>query len=51
MDIIFNTFELVALAAAVLIANRVCGDGESNWIEGLQLVAVYVLIAISFLVL
>lgn len=51
MDIIFNTFELVALVAAVLIANRVCGDGESNWIEGLQLVAVYALIAISFLVL
>jgi Ca2+:H+ antiporter len=51
MDIIFNPFELAALVAAVLIANKVAGDGESNWLEGLQLVAVYVLIAVCFLVL
>ncbi|MGE5627863.1 MAG: calcium/proton exchanger [Solirubrobacterales bacterium] len=48
MTIIFNEFELVALIVAVLIANRVAGDGESNWLEGLQLVAVYIIIAVSF---
>lgn len=50
MTIIFNEFELVALIVSVLIANRVAGDGESNWLEGLQLISVYVIIAIAFLV-
>jgi Ca2+:H+ antiporter len=51
MSIVFNEFELISLVVAVLIANRVAGDGESNWLEGLQLIAVYVIIALSFLVL
>lgn len=51
MTIIFNEFELVALIVSVLIANRVAGDGESNWLEGLQLVAVYIVIAVSFFML
>jgi len=51
MTIIFNEFELVALIGSVLIANRVAGDGESNWLEGLQLIAVYTIIAVSFLIL
>lgn len=50
MSIIFNEFELVALIVSVLIANRVASDGESNWLEGIQLIAVYVIIAISFLI-
>jgi Ca2+:H+ antiporter len=50
MSIIFNEFELISLVVAVLIANRVAGDGESNWLEGLQLIAVYAIIALSFLV-
>lgn len=51
MSIIFNIFELASLGAAVLIANKVAGDGESNWLEGLQLIVVYVIIAISFFVI
>jgi len=50
MSIIFNEFELVALIVSVLIANRVASDGESNWLEGIQLIAVYVIISISFLI-
>jgi Ca2+:H+ antiporter len=50
MSIVFNEFELVALIVSVLIANRVASDGESNWLEGIQLIAVYVIIAISFLI-
>lgn len=50
MSIMFNTFELVALIFAVLIANKVADDGESNWLEGVQLIAVYVIIAASFFV-
>lgn len=48
MSIIFNEFELIALIVSVFIANRVANDGESNWLEGIQLLAVYIIIAISF---
>ena len=48
MSIVFTPFELVAVIASVLIANRVASDGESNWLEGLQLVAVYIMIGAAF---
>ncbi len=48
MDLIFNTFELVAMVLAVLIVNFVVQDGESNWLEGLQLLAAYAIMAIAF---
>lgn len=51
MSMIFNEFELIALFVAVLIANRVSNDGESNWLEGIQLLAVYLIIAVSFFIL
>ena len=51
MSIIFNEFELIALLAAVLIADKVASDGESNWLEGAQLVAVYIIIAVGFFIL
>lgn len=50
MSIVFNPFELVALIVAVLIANKVALDGESNWLEGVQLLAVYIIIAASFFI-
>ncbi|EHJ00058.1 calcium/proton antiporter, CaCA family [Clostridium sp. DL-VIII] len=51
MSIIFNEFELIALIVAVLIVNRVSNDGESNWLEGVQLLAVYLIVAASFFIL
>ena len=51
MSIVFNEFELVALVFSVLIANRVANDGESNWLEGVQLLAVYLIMAVSFFIL
>ena len=51
MSIVFNPFELIALIASVLIANRVSHDGESNWLEGVQLLSVYLIIAASFFIL
>lgn len=51
MSIIFNEFELISLIVSVLIANKVSGDGESNWLEGIQLLAVYMIIAVSFFIL
>ncbi|MBC5627637.1 calcium/proton exchanger [Clostridium sp. NSJ-6] len=51
MSIIFNQFELIALIVSVLIANKVAGDGGSNWLEGAQLMAVYFIIAAGFFIL
>lgn len=48
MSLVFNAFEIVGVALAVLILAIVSLDGESNWFEGLQLVAVYVVMGIVF---
>jgi Ca2+:H+ antiporter len=48
MNLVFNSFELVAIILSVLIVNQVVGDGESNWFEGLQLILAYVIIATAF---
>ena len=49
MALVFNGFELGALLVAVLIAAYVTQDGESNWFEGVQLLAVYAVLALAFL--
>lgn len=48
LTLVFNEFELIGLAAAVLIAALVSLDGESNWLEGAQLLAVYVITSLAF---
>jgi len=48
MTLVFNVFEVVGIGLAVLIMVVVSLDGESNWFEGLQLVAVYLILAIVF---
>jgi Ca2+:H+ antiporter len=48
MNLVFNSFELVAIILSVLIVNQVVGDGESNWFEGLQLLLAYGIIAAAF---
>lgn len=48
MDLVFSGAEVLALAAAVVIAAQVAGDGESNWLEGVQLLAVYAVLAALF---
>ncbi|NLT42676.1 MAG: cation transporter, partial [Anaerolineae bacterium] len=45
---VFNTFEIVALVGATLITALIALDGESNWVEGGQLLAVYVITAMAF---
>jgi Ca2+:H+ antiporter len=44
-DLLFPTFQVIALAAAVFITALIAADGESNWLEGAQLMAVYAIIA------
>jgi Ca2+:H+ antiporter len=48
MALVFNGYELGALLFAVLIANYVTIEGRSNWYEGLQLLAVYVVLILVF---
>ncbi len=51
LSIVFNLFELMALGAAVLITGMVSTDGELNWLEGSALLAVYLILGISFFLL
>jgi Ca2+:H+ antiporter len=48
MPLVFNGFELGAILIAVLIANYVTSEGESTWFEGVQLLAVYAILALAF---
>jgi Ca2+:H+ antiporter len=48
MSLIFNPFEITAVALSVLATSIVVVDGESNWVEGLQLISVYAVIAMAF---
>jgi len=47
MNLVFTTFEVVAIGLASLIVTVIGLDGESHWFEGAQLLAVYALIAIA----
>jgi Ca2+:H+ antiporter len=48
LELSFNRAEIGALFMAVLIAAVVAGDGRSNWYKGVQLIAVYLIIALMF---
>jgi Ca2+:H+ antiporter len=48
MALVFNGFELGAIVLAVLIAQQVTQEGESTWFEGLQLLAVYAVLGLTF---
>jgi Ca2+:H+ antiporter len=50
MALVFNGFELGGILLAILIANLVTAEGESTWYEGVQLLSVYFVLAIAFLV-
>jgi Ca2+:H+ antiporter len=48
MALVFNGYELGALLFAVLIANLVTQEGESNWFEGVQLLSLYAVLGLVF---
>jgi Ca2+:H+ antiporter len=48
MDLSFNPFEVVAVAVAVIVANLISLDGRSNWLEGVLLLATYVILGAAF---
>jgi len=51
MSLVFNAFEIAAIGLSVFAVALVSIDGESNWFEGLQLLGVYVLIALAFYII
>ncbi|HEY9089950.1 MAG TPA: calcium/proton exchanger [Anaerolineaceae bacterium] len=51
LTLIFNTFELLAVGSACIIAALVAIDGESHWLEGAALLAVYIILAVAFFLL
>ncbi|MEI7553750.1 calcium/proton exchanger [Candidatus Chlorohelix sp.] len=48
LDLYFGEFELIAIVVSVVIMNLVTQDNESNWFEGLQLLAAYAILGIAF---
>lgn len=48
MALVFNGFELLGIFLAILVAHVVTQKGESTWFEGLQLLAVYAVLGLTF---
>ena len=48
LDLRFTVFEVLAVAMSVIVVNSVAQDGESNWLEGSLLLAVYLVLGLAF---
>jgi Ca2+:H+ antiporter len=48
INLVLTPAEVLAVTFSVVIAGQICGDGESNWFEGVQLLAVYAIVAMLF---
>jgi len=48
MDLLFTTFEVLAVATSAWIVVLITADGESNWLEGVMLLAVYLILGLAF---
>jgi Ca2+:H+ antiporter len=51
MNLVFTPVELLALVVAITIHGQIAGDGDANWMEGVQLLAVYCMLAVMFYLL
>jgi Ca2+:H+ antiporter len=47
MDLVFTPFEVMALGLATIVTAIITLDGESHWFEGVQLLAVYGMMAVG----
>jgi Ca2+:H+ antiporter len=48
LDLHFTLLEVAALLLSVFVVALVCHDGETNWMEGTMLLAVYAIFALAF---
>jgi len=47
MNLVFQPFEVIALGLATVVTAIITLDGESHWFEGVQLLAVYAMVAVG----
>jgi len=47
MTLVFDNFQIAVLFVSVILVNYLIGDGASHWLEGLQLMMLYVIIAVA----
>jgi Ca2+:H+ antiporter len=48
LTLVFTPLEVIAVAVSVFIASYIALDGQSNWVEGLQLTSVYIILGLAF---
>jgi Ca2+:H+ antiporter len=48
MHLVFTAPEVMSVSVAVLVVSQIASDGESNWLEGASLLAVYLILALLF---
>ncbi len=48
MDLVFSPLEVVAVAVSVLVVGQIADDGQTHWMEGVLLLAVYVVLGFAF---
>jgi Ca2+:H+ antiporter len=48
MTLVFHGFEIAAIVLSVVIVEMISSDGETNWFEGMQLLALYVILGAAF---
>jgi len=51
MNLVFSPVEIAILGLLVIVFTYIAQDGESNWLEGVQLLALYAMAAIVFFAL
>ncbi len=47
LTLVFTPFEVIAIGLGSIVAALIAIDGESNWLEGAQLIAVYLILAVA----
>ncbi len=48
LTLVFNQFEIIALFSGIMVAALISQDGETNWLEGAQLLGLYIILALAF---
>ena len=48
IDLSFGIYEVVAVGFSVVVCKLVTADGQSDWLEGVLLLAAYVILASGF---
>ena len=48
VTLVFDPLQLAALGAAAIVSTQVARAGETNWLEGLQLLVIYFVVAVAF---